>query len=341
MTQMEVRGFCNACKTRRWELDLDRVHIIMAAYNGEAYIREQIMSIRESTHKDWVLWIFDDGSSDNTAETVKSQVEEDTERIHYIVNTSNKGVTLNFLEGVRFAAGYKEESFEGTEAVNQYFMFCDQDDVWMPDKIEKSLKAMKRFEKKYSCKLPLVIFTDAIIADEHLGAISSSFHKSNHLNTSKLGFGNILMENKLIGCTMMFNTALVKKLTVLPVHARYHDWWIGILGAAFGHIVYLPHPTIYYRQHGGNVVGNQEFTGYVKKRMATLKEQKKVIVSNVAQAQEFYEIYKESLSDDKKMKVYAMAELLKRNWAVRRLLCFRYGFLKSGFVRNAALMLIL
>lgn len=320
---------------------MDRVHIIMAAYNGEAYIKEQIRSIRESTYEDWVLWIFDDGSRDNTPEIVRSQIEEDPERIHYIVNTSNKGVTLNFLEGVKIAAGYKDVTSDGENTGNQYYMFCDQDDVWMPDKIEKTLKAMKRFEKKYSCKLPLVIFTDAIIADEHLGAIASSFHKSNHLDTTKLGFGNILMENKLIGCTMMFNAALVKKLTVLPAHARYHDWWIGLLGAAFGHIVYLPHPTIYYRQHGRNVVGNQDFTGYVKKRIAALKEQKKSIYSNVSQAQEFYEIYKDSLSDDKKMKVYAMAELMRKNWIARRSLCFRYGFFKTGLIRNAALMLIL
>lgn len=318
---------------------MDKVHIIMAAYNGEAYIKEQIMSIRENTYTDWMLWIFDDGSTDNTPEVVKKLVEEDTERIHYIINDTNKGVTLNFLEGVKTVAGYNGVWNE-TGAINQYFMFCDQDDVWMPDKIEKTLKTMKRFEKKYSSKLPLVIYTDAMIADENLCALAPSFHKSNHLNTAKVDLGHILMENKLIGCTMMFNSALVKKLTVLPTHARYHDWWIGLLGAAFGHIVYLPHPTIYYRQHERNVVGNQDFTGYVKKRIGALKEQKRAINANVRQAQEFYEIYKESMCEDVKMIIYAMTELRNNNWIVRRLKCFRYGFLKTGLIRNIALMLI-
>lgn len=319
---------------------MDRVHIIMAVYNGAAYLTEQIMSIRKNTFTDWVLWVFDDGSFDETEDIVNRQAAEEAGRIHYIKNVKNKGVTLNFLEGVKTAAS---ETPDGSlkEAAEVYYMFCDQDDVWLPDKIEKTLKAMKRQEKKYSKKLPLVIFTDAITTDEKLNVIHPSFHKSNHLNTKRLELSHILMENKLIGCTVMFNEALEKKLAVIPAHARYHDWWIGLLGASFGKVAYLPEATLYYRQHGGNVVGNQDFYSYVKKRTAALKEQKKVLYANASQAKEFYEIYKDSLPMDKKMQVYAMANLMKGGWFHKRYLCLRFGFLKSGVVRNAALMLIL
>lgn len=317
---------------------MDRVHIIMAAYNGAAYLTEQIMSIRQSTFADWVLWIFDDGSFDETEDIVSRQEAEENGRIHYIRNIKNKGVTLNFLEGVKTASQTANNAAENEG--DNYYMFCDQDDIWMPDKIEKTLKAMKRYEKKYSKKLPLVVFTDAMITDEKLNIINPSFHKSNHLNTGKLDLPHIMMENKLIGCTVMFNTALEKKLTAIPAQARYHDWWIGLLGAAFGHMVYLPFPTLYYRQHAGNVVGNQDFYGYVKKRAAVLTEQKRALYANARQAKEFYEIYKDSLTKDKKMQVYAMANLPEKNWFSRRYQCIRFGFLKSGLVRNIALLLI-
>lgn len=319
---------------------MDRVHIIMAVYNGAAYLSEQIMSISNNTFTDWVLWIFDDGSSDETEDIINRQSAEADGRIHYIKNARNKGVTLNFLEGIRTAITGAADSTPEKAAEN-YYMFCDQDDVWMPDKIEKTLKAVKRNEKKYSKKLPLVVFTDALIADEKLKVINPSFHKSNHLNTGKLDLPHILMENKLIGCTVMFNSALADKLTVIPHNARYHDWWIGLLGAAFGHLVYLPAPTLYYRQHEENVVGNQDFYAYVRKRTAALREQKKVLHSNAKQAKEFYDIYRDSLSKDKKMQVYAMAHLMEKNWFYKRYQCLRFGFLKSGLVRNAALMLIL
>lgn len=318
---------------------MDRVHIIMAAYNGAAYLKEQIESIRENSFTDWVLWIFDDGSVDGTENLAGEQVVKDKERIRYIRNEKNKGVTRNFLDGVKTVL--KEQADVIKEETDNYFMFCDQDDFWMPDKIEKTLRVMKRYEKKYSKKLPLVVFTDAAITDEKLTVINPSFHKSNHLNTGKLDLPHMMMENKLIGCTVMFNTALAMKLTIIPENARYHDWWIGLLGAAFGHMVYIPAPTLYYRQHSGNVVGNQDFYGYAKKRMAAIGEQKKALFSNAEQAKEFYDIFKDCLSKDKKMQVYAMANLMKQGWFSRRFQCIHYGFLKSGLLRNIALLLII
>lgn len=318
---------------------MDRVHIIMAAYNGAAYLKEQIESIKENTFTDWVLWIFDDGSVDDTESIIREQSVGEKDRIHYIRNEKNKGVTRNFLDGVKSV--FKEQVEVLKDDRDNYFMFCDQDDYWMPDKIEKTLKVMKRCEKKYSKKLPLVVFTDAAIADEKLTVINSSFHKSNHLNTGKLDLPHMMMENKLIGCTVMFNTALAVKLSIIPEKARYHDWWIGLLGAAFGHMVYIPTPTLYYRQHSGNVVGNQDYYGYVKRRIAALREQKKVLFSNAEQAKEFYEIFKDCLPNDKKMQVYAMANIMNQGWFFRKFQCIQYGFLKSGLLRNLALLLII
>lgn len=322
---------------------MDRIHIIMAIYNGEAYLREQIQSIADSTYKEWILWIFDDGEGEYARDIIDGQPEIVREHVRYTKNPVNKGVTRNFLEGVKTVSAQCGGNIflESSSEYENYYMFCDQDDVWMPDKIEKTLNLMKKLEKRYSQKLPFAVFTDAIIADEKLKTVNPSFHRSNHLDSGKLDMPHMLMENKLIGCTVMFNASLEKKLTPVPNFARYHDWWIGLIGAAFGRIEYLPEATLYYRQHGSNVVGNQDFKGYVRNRIFSLKEQRNAIISNAKQAGEFYKIYKETLTREHKMQVYAMANLMRQGWLIRRISCIRHGFLKTGFLRNVALLLIL
>ncbi len=330
---------------------MNRVNIIMAAYNGEKYIGEQIESIIKSNFKNWKLWIFDDGSTDRTSCIIEEYLHRYPDKIMYQKNTANKGVTLNFLEGVQFAAKsnnkIKEENTFAlsdnmeTEEIMEYYMFCDQDDVWMPDKINKTIQHMKKAEKKFGQDSVVAVFTDAFVVDEKLKVLYPSFYRRSKLDTRKVDLPHIMMENKMIGCTVMFNGPLQKKMYNHPQNARYHDWWTSLTAAAFGHISYLPQTTLFYRQHGGNVVGNRSFPAYVKKRLASLQKQKEIICKTALQAEEFYRIYHSQLDGTEKMQVYAMAYLLNQNWIKRRQLVFKYGFMKTGILRNLGLLFIL
>lgn len=331
---------------------MNQVNIIMAVYNGAKYIREQIESIVKGSYNDWKLWIFDDGSTDDTIAIIEEYVRRCPDKILLHQNTLNKGVTLNFLEGVQYAAEHSKklreerneflpDEEEEPAIVRDYYMFCDQDDVWMTDKICRTMMQMKRMEKKYGADYPAAIFTDALVVDNDLEVIERSFYKSSRLDTKKVDLPHILMENKLIGCTVMFNEPLQLLMSRQPVNARYHDWWVALVAAAFGHISYLPSVTLFYRQHGGNVVGNQNFLTYFRNRVSSLQQQKEVIYKTALQAEEFFEMYETALTVRQKKQVYSMAHLLKENWIKRRQLALKFGFMKTGFIRNLGLLYIL
>ncbi len=331
---------------------MNRVNIIMATYNGEKYIREQIESILKGNYKCWKLWIFDDGSTDDTNCIIKEYICRYQDKIMYQKNTENKGVTLNFLQGVQYAAEYNkrlleeeeeqaEDDDDDSEPIMDYYMFCDQDDVWMTDKIDKTMLQMKKTEKKYGKNCPVAVFTDALVVDNNLNILSRSFHKSSRLDTRKVDLPHIMMENKLIGCTVMFNEPLQKLMYMQPVNARYHDWWVALIAAAFGYICYLPNVTIFYRQHGSNMVGNQNFLSYMKERISSLQEQKEVIYKNTLQAEEFYHMYHSHMTEKQKMQVYYMANMFNQNGIKRRQLVLKFGFLKTGFLRNLGLFFVL
>lgn len=327
---------------------MNRVNIILAAYNGEKYIIEQIETIIKSGFTHWKLWVFDDGSTDGTRLIVEDYERKYPDKIVYKQNERNKGVTLNFLEGlctvessIKTSKDVLDKGASGDKSdMNNYYMFCDQDDAWMPDKIERTLRQMKKVEKKYGINSPAAVYTDAVVVDDKLKVLSSSFYKVSKLDTRRKDIPHLMMENKLIGCTVMINEALVNKITVLPQNARYHDWWIGLIASAFGHISYLPKPTLYYRQHSGNVVGNQNFTAYVKNRFSSLNKQKEAIHKCILQAKEFYDIYNQDLSETTKNEIYIFANLNKKDYIERKKMVIRHGYLKTGILRNIGLLFI-
>lgn len=308
---------------------MEIVDIIMGTYNGERYIEEQIESIIKNTWNNWHIWVCDDGSTDNTEEIVKRYQEEYPDKIFWKPNEKNKGAAINFLDGARKAQG-------------DYVMFCDQDDYWLPNKIEDTVKCMKQAETQYGKETPMTVFTDAIVVDEQLKTIADSFHKSGKLNTSKLDLPHMLMENKMMGCTMLLNKALLQKLIKFPKKVRMHDWWAGIVAAAYGRIIYLDEPTMLYRQHTNNVVGSTEFSkGVVLKKASTWKRQKQVLLETQMQASSLYKLTENELPKDINRIIYAFATLHDQNFVNRRMQIVRYKFWKSGVIRNIGVLLLI
>lgn len=319
---------------------MNKVNIIMAAYNGEKYIKDQIESILHNSFENWMLWIFDDGSKDQTESIIKKYIQQYPQKIRYYRNNTNKGVTRNFLEGVKLVTQLNNQE-ENEKTHNHYYMFCDQDDVWMGEKIFKTLKQMKKAEKRYGSEKPVAVFTDAIVVDEKLNIQQSSFYKTSNLNTNRRDLAHMLMENKLIGCTIMFNGALADRLDVIPKNARYHDWWIALIASAIGHITYLKEGTLLYRQHENNVVGNQSFLTYVKNRISNLHKQKEILDITIKQAREFYNIFEKDLTGNKKALVYDFVHIKENSWFMRRKLILSKGYLKTGLIRNIGLLLLI
>lgn len=227
----------------------EKVEILLATYNGEKYISEQIDSIKQQSYGNWILSINDDGSSDNTVKILESIAKDDQRLILKSLDNKRHDAAGNFLA-----------LLVNSEA--PYIMFCDQDDVWHEDKIILEMDALKELEKKYGKETPLLVFTDSHIVDKDLDLINPSFVSTLPFNPKTITLAQLMIDNVAQGCTMLINRPLVEKILSyqLPNIFGMHDYWAMVLAAIFGQILFLPTSTMDYRQHELNVCGAAKST---------------------------------------------------------------------------------
>ena len=222
------------------------VYILLAAYNGCAYIREQIDSLLLQDHTAIKIILSDDGSSDDTLKILNEYAQKYPEKI------------LHYRSGVRF--GCAQKHFMHLLGVFQdapYLMFCDQDDVWHTDKVRKTLAKMQKLENGEM--VPTMVHTDLRVVDGDLKEISPSFWKHSNLDGSRLALNQLLVQNVVTGCTMMINRPLAQlACRSVPQKVLMHDWWLALLASACGRTGFLTEQTIDYRQHGNNSVGAKD-----------------------------------------------------------------------------------
>lgn len=216
-----------------------KVKILLSSYNGQAYINEQIESIRNQSFQDWQLLIRDDGSTDGTVAIIEDYCRRDS-RIHFINSDdrTNCGVIESFYHLLKH-----EEA--------DYYFFSDQDDVWLENKLAICLDRAK--EEK--TETPILVYTDLKVVDENLKVINESMirSQSHHANTELV---QELTENTVTGGTMMINHALAQTWHADSLdNIIMHDWYLALLAAALGKLIYIDQPTQLYRQHGNNVLG--------------------------------------------------------------------------------------
>lgn len=229
------------------------IDILMACYNGADYIGKQIDSILNQTYQDFLLWIRDDGSTDATPGILEGYENKYPEKIHVIKDQKgNLGVRLNFNELFSYSK-------------QDYCMFCDQDDIWLPEKVEKTLKKMREIEGGR----PAFVFTDLMLIDEKDRMISGSMWKYAGINPKETELSKLLCHNVATGCTVMINKALVRLAGGIPEECDMHDYWLALLASSFGVIDFLPEALIQYRQHGGNQIGSFHIQP-MKKRLKKL-----------------------------------------------------------------------
>ncbi|HFR3673602.1 TPA: glycosyltransferase family 2 protein [Streptococcus suis] len=224
-----------------------KVNILMSTYNGQQFLAEQIRSIQEQTYTDWTLFIRDDGSSDNTKEILKDFERQDS-RIHFI--DSDKSDNLGVIKSFHKLVNHDRAD---------YYFFSDQDDVWLPNKLELSLNEAQN----YPANLPLMVYMDLKVVNQDLEIMTESMVKSqsHHANTELV---QELTENTVTGGVAMINHTLAEMWQETD-DVLMHDWYLALLASAFGNLVFIDQPGELYRQHSDNVLGARTLSKRFKK----------------------------------------------------------------------------
>lgn len=226
---------------------MEKVDILLATYNGEKYIREQIDSILNQTYKEFRLLISDDGSTDGTRDILNEYKAKD-DRIEIFMQEENLGVVKNF-----------EFLLKKVEA--KYYMFSDQDDIWKDEKIEKSLN---KIEEGFD-----LVYSDLEVVDENLNVTYESYWKLKGIYKKIKKYNNfesLYLNNFITGCTVISKKELIDSFMPLPNISKFvlHDYWISLIISQNGKITYIEEPLIKYRQHKNNKVGSKKKSDELK-----------------------------------------------------------------------------
>ena len=305
------------------------VTILVAAYNSARYLEELLRSLLAQTHKDLDIVIRDDGSEDSTKDIIDNFCDSDHRIRSLDVNSDIPGTKDNFFKLL-------------LSTDSEYTMFCDSDDVWKPEKTEKTLALMRKTENSISKETPILVHTDLTVVDETLKEISPSFFRYEKLSPHRNSFKQLLVQNNVTGCTVMINRALKNKVFETPENAVMHDWWFALTAAAFGRIEVLYESTILYRQHQSNQIGASD-AGDLSAMMRKIKNtelMRKTYDSMYAQAACFAEAFKNEIDEDlyTLARQYSEMAYLSKPGKIFRI--FRRGFYKNSLSRNLGQFLV-
>jgi glycosyltransferase involved in cell wall biosynthesis len=309
--------------------NLSGVEVLLATYNGERFLREQIDSILAQDYASLRVLARDDGSSDGTVAILKEYEERFPDRFRVMpAGASTGSAKKNFLL-----------LMEASTA--KHVCFSDQDDVWLRDKVSRTKQAMDKLELRFGTELPLLVFTDLRVVDEKLKVLHESYWEHAQLEPDSIGrLPALLGLNVVSGCTTMINRPLLELACRMPEEASMHDRWIALLASAMGQADVVRAQTLLYRQHERNVVGVEERTGSLSElAQRTRRGETRLRQWEISQkqAEALLRVHGEELSARSRevLKAYLRCGTSKSR-IVRITTMVRYGFFRTGLLRNLA-----
>ncbi|MBN1974564.1 MAG: glycosyltransferase family 2 protein [Sedimentisphaerales bacterium] len=252
-----------------------KVNILLSTYNGMQFLDQQIQSLLSQSYPHIAITIRDDGSNDGTYDKLLEYAKRYPN--FEVFRGERMGVVRSYFNLLQEADPHCD-----------FYAFCDQDDVWLADKVRDAVVAMESYD-----------FDKALLYCSRLEYVDTQLR---HLGYSKiyrqLGFTNALVENVVTGCTIMLNREARKLICEYnPVCATMHDAWCYLVVSAFGEVIFDKRPNIKYRQHRGNVVGAPTSPWQLcRKLLARYLDPDKSGIRGSDQAKDFYRYYSKRLS---------------------------------------------
>lgn len=294
------------------------------------FLRAQLESIAGQTLPPGELVVCDDCSSDGTPDLV----EEFAARVHFPVrlyrNDSRLGVLRNYTRAAGLCRG-------------DYAAFCDQDDVWLPDKLELSAQGMREAELAWGKDTPLLLHTDLTAVDSGGKVIAPSFMKLQNIrHEGGEPLKTLLVQNFVTGCTVLLNRPLLRAALPVPERALMHDWWFALVAAALGELVFIPRPTVLYRQHSGNVVGAKKYlSGKNMARLARIGALEREIARTILQGRELKKRLEQVDCTSIPGYLPRYLEAARQGGKKAAVIARSHGIVKQGRVRRSLFLMLL
>lgn len=276
----------------------EKISIALAVYNGEKYLPELLASLEKQTLKPDEIVVVDDCSRDNSLSIIHDFPLSFNKRVFR--NETNQGPVYTFKKSAELSSG-------------NFIAFCDQDDIWLPGKIEQSFNKIKEL----SNDKPAVVFSDLSVIDENGKLVQKSFWKQMDINPVKFSLKDILFDNIITGCTAIVNKSMVDELIKMPADIMMHDHWIALIAYSFGSYAFVDKPTVLYRSHQHNV------TNKIKPSTANIflndyKNKEQYLKDNIEQAKKFKDLYAGRLKKNEVNILEKFISLQNKNFLVKR-----------------------
>jgi glycosyltransferase involved in cell wall biosynthesis len=210
------------------------VSIALCAYNGKKFLEQQIDSILNQSYKNIELIIVDDNSTDNTIDIINRYIKYDN-RIRLYKNSKNIGFIKNFEKAISLCTG-------------EYICLCDQDDIWLKDKVKILVENIKD---------NTLIYSNASLVDEDGNDLNKSL-----VDPEKMIKGNnnkaFILNNCVSGNTLMFKKELIEHILPIPKKVSLHDIWIAFVATTYGNITYVEESLVKYRRYSGQITADKQ-----------------------------------------------------------------------------------
>ncbi|HTJ94786.1 MAG TPA: glycosyltransferase family 2 protein [Pararobbsia sp.] len=298
--------------------------IALATWNGARFLPPLLDSIVAQSYPNWRLVVRDDGSSDDTCQILAAFAERHKPRVELVQDGRVRlGVTRNFEATV-------------SRCRSNYIAFADQDDVWLPVKLERTMQRLLQIEGEHGDGTPILVHTDLRVVDATLRTIAPSFIRMMRLDPlAGAAIKRLLVRNVVTGCTMLANRALVERALPIPKAAAIHDWWLALVAVCLGRLEFIDEQTVLYRQHGANSIGAIDGWSF-QSALARLREARPALAGRYAQAAALSETLRSRLLPQANEDIERFAQLGARGLWRRVGAALFDGYRDHGLMRTVA-----
>jgi len=286
----------------------ENVSVIVATCNGSKYIVQQLTSILNQSAQPREIIICDDKSTDDTFLLLNILAQKHP-NIRLFANEERLGVVENFKKAAKLARK------------GNWLVFSDQDDIWLPRKLEIIIEEMQSLDDGIT---PSLVFSDLTVINKKNEVIAQSYWDMEKIRPERLNISRLLYGNVVTGCTMIINYPMAEEFFRLDTDKFLHDQWIALIAFSFGKVKFLREKLVLYRQHENNVMFSENYkpskiSDRIKRDLDYISGKVKLLQQQFDLAKTFLLIYRDRLDNKQAKVIEKFIAQERKNYFVKRL----------------------